>query len=472
MGNAPFRIFTFSVLSYNARSMLLRGEAIVLVEELIAQDIERVEPPKPLRVMIVAENASFVQGGASFLAVQWFRHLLREGVDVHLLVHIRSKAELDQSLSTFTSRIHYVPEVFLQTICWKVGNAIFPPHVRDFTSGWVVHLITQFMQRRLARRLIPQYKIDVIHEPTPVAPRLPSMIYGLGVPVVMGPMNGNMTYPPAYRSRQSLRERAFVPVARAFAGLANRLIPGKRRADILLVANERTRLALPSGYKGKVVVLCENGVDPDVWRRPDDLPARHGDQLRIAFLGRLVGWKGVDLALDVFAKVKTEMPSAELWIMGDGPALPRLRIQAKALGLADAVTFHGWVSPEDCPRLLSQTDVLLYPSVFDCGGAVVLEAMALGLTVVALNWGGPGDYLAEGGGVLVDPVGRRQAVTELTNAVLNLTPSRRRKLGAAAQRRIADQYTWPAKVRRIIGVYQSVCKYPEAATSKEVPWRR
>jgi glycosyltransferase involved in cell wall biosynthesis len=448
------------------------GEAILLVEELIAEEVPRGEPPKHLRVMIVAENASFSQGGASFLAVQWFRHLLREGVDVHLLVHARSKPELDQSLSRFSSRIHYVPEVLLQTVFWKVGNATLPPHVRDFTSGWVVHLITQFMQRRLARRLIEQYKIDVVHEPTPVTPRLPSMMYGLGIPVVIGPMNGNMIYPPAYRSSRSLAERAFVPIGRAFAGLANHLIPGKRRADVLLVANERTRLALPAGYAGRVVVLCENGVDPDVWRRPDDLPARGADQLRMAFLGRLVDWKGVDLALEVFAKVKAQMPSAELWIMGDGPALPRLRRQAERLGLADAVTFHGWVSPEDSPRLLSQTDILLYPSVFDCGGAVVLEAMALGLTVVALNWGGPGDYLAAGGGVLVDPVGRRQAVAELTKAVLDLTPTKRRKLGGEAQRRIAEQYTWPAKVRQIIGVYQSVCKLPEAATSGGASWRR
>jgi len=452
--------------------MLLAGDAIVLVKELIAEDIARVDPPNRLRVLIVAENASFSQGGASFLAVQWFRQLLREGVDVHLLVHVRSKPELDQSLGTFSSRIHYVPEVRLQTIFWKIGDALFPPHVRDFTTGWAVHLITQFMQRRLARRLIQQYAIDVIHEPTPVAPRLPSMIYGLGVPVVMGPMNGNMTYPPAYRRSRSLRERVFVPVARAFADLANRLIPGKRRADVLLVANERTRLALPSGYRGKVVVLCENGVDPDVWRRPDNLPPRRADRLRIAFLGRLVGWKGVDLVLDVFAKVKAETPSAELWIIGNGPALPRLRLQAEALGLADAVTFHGWVSPDDCPRLLSQTDILLYPSVFDCGGAVVLEAMALGLTVVALNWGGPGDYLANGAGVLVDPVGRREAVTEMTSAVLGLTPTSRRKIGAAAQRRIADQYTWPAKARQIIGVYQSVCASPEAFTSEEASWRR
>lgn len=297
----------------------------MLVEELIEENILGAEPPKSLRVLIVAENASFSQGGASFLAVQWFRQLLREGVDVRLLVHARSKPELDMSLGNYSSRIHYVPEVMLQTIFWKVGNAMLPPHVRDFTSGWVVHLITQYMQRRLAKRLIAQYQIDVVHEPTPVAPRLPSMMYGLGVPVVMGPMNGNMIYPPAYRRSRSLRERAFVPLARACANLANRMIPGKRYADVLLVANERTKAALPTPYTGKVVVLCENGVDPEVWCRPADLSVRRSDELRLAFLGRLVNWKGVDLALDVFAKVKAQVPKAELWIMGDGPARRRLQ---------------------------------------------------------------------------------------------------------------------------------------------------
>jgi glycosyltransferase involved in cell wall biosynthesis len=407
------------------------------------------------RVLIVAENASMRQGGESSLAMHWFLELLKEDVDVHLLVHVRSKPELDQSVSRFASRIHYVPEVLLQKICWNLGKAL-PAHVGTFTSGWLVHLVTQFVQRRAARRLIEQYKIDIVHEPTPVTPRLPSMMYGLGVPVVIGPMNGNMTYPPGFRSRSFL-ERAFVPVARSFADLANYLIPGKRQAAVLLVANERTRLALPSGCTGKVGILCENGVEPDLWRCPDDLPARPVDGLRLAFLGRLEGWKA-GMLLDVFAEVKKQTPSAELWIIGDGPERPRLQRQAEALGLCGGVTFHGWAAPEECPRLLSQCDVFLYPSVFDCGGAAVLEAMSLGLTVVALNWGGPGDYLASGGGVLVEPVGRRQSVAELANAVRSLTPSKRRELGEAAQREIADHYTWPAKVRQILGVYQWVCK--------------
>jgi glycosyltransferase involved in cell wall biosynthesis len=411
-----------------------------------------VGPPERLSVLIVAENASMRLGGEPSLAMHWFLELLKEGVDVHLLVHIRSKSELDQSLSRFPSRIHYVPEVLLHKVFWKLGKTL-PDHVRSFTSDWLVHLVTQFMQRRAVRRLIKQYKFDIVHEPTPVSPRLPSMMYGLGAPVVIGPMNGNMTYPPGFHSR-SLLERAFVPVARRLAYLANYLIPGKRQAEVLLVANERTRLALPSGYRGKVRILCENGVDTDIWQRPDDLPARPVDGLRLVFLGRLVFWKGADMLLDVFAEVKKQTPSAELWIIGDGPERSRLQRQAEALGIHGAVTFHGWIAREECPRLLSQCDVFLYPSVFDCGGVVVLEAMSLGLTVVALNWGGPGDYLASGGGVLVEPLGRRRSVAELVKAVRSLTPSKRRELGEAAQRKIADCYTWPAKVQQILQTYR------------------
>ena len=161
-------------------------------------------------------------GGESSLAMRWFLGLLKEGVDVHLLVHVRWKPDLGQSLSTLASRIHYVPDVLLQKICSKLGKSL-PDHVRSFTSDWLLHLITQFMQRRAARRLIEQYQIDIVHEPSPVTPRLPSMMHGLGVPIVIGPMNGNMTYPPGFRNRSFL-ERVFVPVARCFTDLANYFI--------------------------------------------------------------------------------------------------------------------------------------------------------------------------------------------------------------------------------------------------------
>jgi len=127
-----------------------------------------VGPPKRLCVLIVAENASMRAGGEPSLALHWFLELLKEGVDVHLLVHVRSKPELDQSPSRFPSRIHYIPDVLLQKICWKLGKAL-PDHVRSFTSDWLVHLVTQFLQRRAAVRRIEQSEIDIVHEPAPRA---------------------------------------------------------------------------------------------------------------------------------------------------------------------------------------------------------------------------------------------------------------------------------------------------------------
>ncbi len=296
-----------------------------------AEPASALRPEEQPRVLIVAENASMRQGGEASLPLRWFLELLRERVDARLLVHARNRDELFELVGEHASRISFVRNTWLQKILWDLGTSL-PEQVRTFTTGWFVHLITQSMQRREARKIIEQFKIDIVHEPTPVSPRLPSMMHGLGIPVVIGPMNGNMTYPPGF-GYPSFLERSFVPLARVLTDLANFLIPGKRHAALLLVANERSRQALPGGCRGRVATLCENGVEPSVWRRPDDLPVSSSDGLRLGFLGRLLLWKGADIALDVLHELRKRAPSAELWIIGDGPEREELQRQVRALGL-------------------------------------------------------------------------------------------------------------------------------------------
>src|SRR3954447_5528489 len=125
-------------------------------------------PAEQLRVLIVAANTSMYHGGESSLPIHWFRGLLREGVDVRFLLHARNKTEIDELLGEYASRIHYVPDILPQKVLWILGGPL-PHNVKLFTTGWFVHLITQFMQRRVARRLIEQYGIQVVHEPIPVA---------------------------------------------------------------------------------------------------------------------------------------------------------------------------------------------------------------------------------------------------------------------------------------------------------------
>ena len=79
------------------------------------------------------------------------------------------------------------------------------------------------------------------------------MIFGLGVPVVIGPMNGGMDYPPHFRQRGAAERRYLLGLGRAIAEAMNRLMPGKRRAAFLLVANaaDRGRVAERIGPEGR-----------------------------------------------------------------------------------------------------------------------------------------------------------------------------------------------------------------------------
>ncbi len=127
--------------------------------------------------------------------------------------------------------------------------------------GTLLNIVNEHHQGRFIRRLVADGDVDVIHQPIPVSPLAPSSQHKFGVPLVIGPMNGGMTYPPGYDDLQGVWTRRFVGVSRALAHLLNLVVSGKRKAAVLLVANERTRRALPFAKHPQIVTLVENGVD-------------------------------------------------------------------------------------------------------------------------------------------------------------------------------------------------------------------
>ena len=93
----------------------------------------------------------------------------------------------------------------------------------------------------MARQLVAENQIHVVHQPTPVSPKESSLMHTLGAPVIIGPMNGGMTFPPGFVSEVAGEAARFTRLARRLSGAVNFLFPGKRRAAVLLVANPRTR---------------------------------------------------------------------------------------------------------------------------------------------------------------------------------------------------------------------------------------
>ncbi len=453
-----------------------------------------------LRVLIVAEHASLKFGGEAALPLHYFRILRKRGIETWLIVHSRTRDELKSLFPQDFDRIYFVADTLWHRIVSQCSR-LLPNRLSHFTFGLILRLITQIDQRRIAKQLVSEQQIDIIHQPILVSPKEPSMIFDMGVPVVIGPMNGGMNFPPAFRRLEEPFVDLSVRFGRLWANLLNKLIPGKCKATTLLIANPRTKDALPKCISGKVIELVENGVDLSIWQPKPQNPTsylettenhdssqNYQQPTQFVYVGRLVDWKAVNLLLIAFKRVVEKVP-AVLEIIGDGTERANLEAQAKELGLtknqcpnseettqqfgcqtqgSNSVCFRGMLSQVDCAQRLQLADVLVLPSLYECGGAVVLEAMAMGLPVIATNWGGPADYLDESCGILVEPALQDAFIDDLATAMIKLakSPALRQRMGKAGRQKVIDNFDWEVKVDTMLEIYQEAIARtaPKSAT--------
>lgn len=185
---------------------------------------------------------------------------------------------------------------------------------------------------------------------------------------------------------------------------------------------------------------------------PDDVPI-------VGFVGRLIGWKGVDVLLRAFARIDQD---ARLVVVG-GPlygAEPdieeRLADEARTLGLGDRVHFTG--HRDDALGLALCCDVLCHCSVKpEPFGMVVLEGMALGKPVIATRSGGPEDIVDDGRtGILVEPGNEGELARELGALLTDAT--RRRMLGEAAAHEARTRFASESIAPTLSSIYESAAR--------------
>lgn len=420
-------------------------------------------PAGDLRVLIVCPNASARFGGEAFLPLLYFSLLARRGHPVRLLTHARVRDELQAALPDLADRIDYVADTRAHRVIWRAGS-LLPGRLHEQVAGTVLEWLTEAAQARLIRGRVAAGEVALVHQPIPVSPKAPSLLYGFGVPVLIGPMNGGMSYPPGYEDHESRFLRATTRIGRSIATGLNRLMPGKQRAALLLVANARTRAALPVRHD-RVADLVENGVDLALWRRPPEAPLRSDPSapLRIALVGRLIRLKGFDFAIEAAALARAQGTDARIEVIGDGPEAPALTALAAARGVPFRLL--GFRPQAEVAGLLAACDSLMLPSLRECGGAVVLEAMALGLPVIAADWGGPADYLDAATGILVPPAPRADFAARLAEALLRLArdPALAARMGQAAEARVREDFDWQIKIDRMERIYRQLLAAPPGA---------
>jgi glycosyltransferase involved in cell wall biosynthesis len=188
-----------------------------------------------------------------------------------------------------------------------------------------------------------------------------------------------------------------------------------------------------------------------------------GQPVIIGVACRLVPVKGIADLLRAAAILRREGADIRVEIAGDGIERARLENLAGRLGIADVVSFLGW--RDDLPMVMKRWHLFAQPSLRECFGISILEAMAAGLPILATAVGGIPELVENGSsGLLVapkDPVGLADGLRALV-----LDPALRRRMGDAGHSRAHAEFSMGRMVSEMTDVYDSLVNSHDSANAR------
>jgi L-malate glycosyltransferase len=177
--------------------------------------------------------------------------------------------------------------------------------------------------------------------------------------------------------------------------------------------------------------------------------------VRIIIIGSLVPLKRVDFALRAISAVQSAMRlQVEVVIVGDGPEAASLKRQASLMDVK--VEFCGAINHQAALRQIAEADVLLHASAVETFGIVLIEAMAMGLPVIASRSGGPDAIVMPKSGYLIDIADQAGMTKAIEDVVCNI--SQWRVLGPSITQHVKSLYSQDSVTIKIIELYEKLCK--------------
>ena len=431
---------------------------------------------RSLKILYSAYACEPGKGSEPGIGWRWALETARLGHRVWVITRENNRAGIAQGIAAAdaSANLHFVHyDLPRWARWWKRG-------------GRGVHLyyvLWQWGAWRLARRLHARQRFDAVHHITFGVMRHPSFMDRLGIPCVIGPLGGGERAPLALRRHypplEYLRE-----AARDAANVLARLDPWVRRmlarATLILAKTPETLQWIDAKYRAKASCMLEIGVDsageaadataPSAGKVEDRAPPPRAAALRLVYVGRFISVKGMALGLRAVARLLERGVPVELAMIGQGPELQRWQALGRDLGISHAITWIPWMRQADLLRTYGEFDALLFPSLHDSSGNVVLEAMAAGLPVICLDLGGPAQIVDAGCGMVVAVHGQDEAgvIAGLAEAMGKLAGDARlaQTLRAGARAR-ARGFAWARVVSRIWGADGSAYRLIAGAPGRQ-----
>lgn len=419
-----------------------------------------------IRVLVNAYSCSPDMGSEPGMAWNWCVNLAKH-CELHIITEGEFREKIEVALPTLPQRenLHFY------------YNPI-PEQVRDMCRNqgdWRFYYYYRKWQKRtlcLARNIMREHKIDLIHQLNMVGFREPGYLWEItDIPLVWGPIAGIQHIPFSYLHKLKLRFATFFLLKNTISKLQLRFDSRVRamikRAEEIIVATPEMQRALLKYHDRESVLINETacadtGADTGACVEAGLQPTLKSDSatFNIIWVGKFDARKQLDLALETIQKVK--YLDIRFHIVGTGATPETTQYYhhyAQRLGIAHLCVWHGQIPHQQVLEHMREADLFFFTSISEATSTVVMEAIQSRLPVLCFNTCGFGPIVTPEIGIRIALRSPEQAVVEFAEKIAYLYHNR-----AVLERMSKNTETkqkelgWEYKTAQVIGLYKQLFK--------------
>lgn len=357
----------------------------------------------------------------------------------------------------------------IRSMCWNQGTWSF--YLKY--AKWQEKALT------VARNIIDEHerngsKIDVMHQLNMAGFREPGMLYKINnerkkqgkkrIPLIWGPMTGYGSVPFQFMLLGGLKFTAFYTLKNVLNLIQLVFHPRVRKmvkySDKLFAATPEMKKGLDTFYKADIDHINETGCVI----RHGEMPIVRSfskDSFKILWVGRFMYTKQLDIALRVMGRL-TNLKNVEFHIVGRGftdEETNAMHAKAVEYGAECVCHWHGQIPNNEVHRLMQESDIFFFTSIFEATSTVILEAIQNGLPIVCFDRCGFGPIVDETIGLKIPCRNPKQAVDGFVEAITYLYNHREllpQMSENCKNKRL--ELSWDNKMIRLMSFYQNAIK--------------
>ena len=373
--------------------------------------------------------------------------------ELHIITESKFKDDLDRYFTEHSEETEKFNFYFIRKERHKKLRKIYPPSYYWFYKKW------QKEAYKLALELHEKEKFDIIHQLNMVGYREPGYLWKIqNVPFIWGPIGGFNITPWNMLPSMGIYGTLFYGCRNLINILQMhtmcRVKKAMQRADAIVAATQDCKETIKKLYNRDSCIISEVGLveqgEVVIGKRKND------ELLRICWSGQHTPGKSLNLLIEAMAKIKN-VP-IELHVIGKGRETSRWQTMAKSMGVSNIV-WHGWVERSQAIDIMKNAHVFLITSMCDLTSTVILEALSMGLPVIAMDHCGFSNVINENCGIKIPVTCKSQIIDNLGRAIIQLEKNEeyRLKLSKGAILRARD-FSWEEKTKILRNIYKQVCR--------------